>query len=97
MTTKTFSSRTSEANLAYMDALTRSEFGVSYGQYCGSILIDAVRSGESLPRPHANEGASRRATAVERMKAFPLEHRNADVGHMSDEEIKHLIARRYEQ
>ena len=45
------SSRTSESDLAYMDALVRAEFGMSYGQYCGSILIDAIRSGEKLPQP----------------------------------------------
>ncbi len=96
MATKTFSSRTSESNLAYMDALTRTEFGMSYGQYCGSILIDAVRSGEKLPRPQKIDEATRRASAVESMKAFSLKHRNAEIGAMSDDEIKRLIASRYE-
>ena len=91
MATKTFSSRVSEPNLAYMDALVRAEFGMSYGQYCGS-----VRSGEKLPRPRKADEAAQRAAAVENMKAFSLEQRNAEVGGMSDDEIKQLIASRYE-
>ncbi len=96
MATKTFSSRVSESNLAYMDALARTEFGMSYGQYCGSILIDAVRSGEKLPRPRKADEAAQRAAAVENMKAFSLKHRNPEIGGMSDDEIKQLIASRYE-
>lgn len=96
MATKTFSSRVSEPNLAYMDALVRAEFGMSYGQYCGSVLIDAVRSGEKLPRPRKADEAAQRAAAVENMKAFSLERRNAEVGGMSDDEIKQLIVSRYE-
>ena len=96
MATKTFSSRTSESDLAYMDAPVRAEFGMSYGQYCGSILIDAIRSGEKLPQPRKADEAARRASAVESMKAFSLKHRNVEIGSMTDGEIKQLIASRYE-
>lgn len=43
MPTKTFAGRTDEKNLAYMNAVTQAQFGLSYGQYCSSVLIDAVK------------------------------------------------------
>ena len=95
MATKTFSSRADEKRLAYADALTREKFGMSFGQYCGSILLDAVYEGANLPqRPTRGEDA--KAKAIAQMKAFSRLPHNPAIGFMSDDEIKNLIASRYE-
>lgn len=96
MTTKTFSSRVDETVLAYMDALTRQQFGMSYGQYCGSVLIEAIREGAELPRPSSTDEAKRKESAIATMKAFSKRVHDEAVGRMTDEEIKDLIADRYE-
>lgn len=95
MATKTFSSRADEKALAYADAVTREQFGMSFGQYCGSVLIDAVCQGVALPtaNPNAND---KRADAVAKMKALSQRQHDPAVGRMSDDQIKHLIASRYE-
>ena len=49
MATKTFSSRADEASLAYADAMAHERFGISFGQYCGSVLIDAMNLPEKTP------------------------------------------------
>ena len=95
MATKTFSSRADEKRLAFADALTRERFGMSYGQYCGSLLLDAVCDGADLPQPSTRRD-SRKADAVARMKAFSGKPHNPAIGLMSDAEIADLIASRYE-
>ncbi len=95
MATKTFSSRADEKRLAYADSLTRKHFNMSYGQYCGSILLDAICEGMSLPQPSGEE-SSAKTTAIARMKAISQRKHNARIGKMSDQEIKDLIASRYE-
>lgn len=96
MATRTFSSRADETALEYADALTHQQFGMSYGQYCGSVLIEAIRQGAELPRPPQTDETERRKDAVAKMKAFSARAHDETVGHMSDDEIKHLIAGRYE-
>lgn len=96
MATKTFSSRTDEADLAYADAVTREQFGLSFGQYCGSVLIAAIKQGADLPTPASSEIQLKTAAAVDRLKAVATSRHNASVGRMTDAEIKDLIASRYE-
>ncbi len=96
MATKTFSSRVDRDALAYADAMTRREFGMSYGQYCGSVLIDAIRQGESLPRPSRTSETQRKQAAISTLKNFSRQHKNEAVGRLSDAQIKDLIASRYE-
>ena len=96
MATKTFSSRTDEAGLAYADAVTREEFGMSFGQYCGTVLIDAVRQGVELPRPPALDAARRKARAIDAMKSISSLPHDESIGRMSDAQIKSLLASRYE-
>ena len=96
MATKTFSSRTDEANLAFADALTRQEFGMSFGQYCGSVLIEALRQGVKLPEPPAIRPENPKLAAVARIKAIAKKPHTEEVGHLTDEQIKDLLASRYE-
>lgn len=95
MATKAFSSRADEKRLAYADALTREQFGMSFGQYCGSILVDAVYDGSPLPQ-RPTQGGSAKARAVEQMKAFSGLPHDPAIGRISDNEVKSLIASRYE-
>ena len=43
MATKTFSGRADEAKLARADALTQRVFGLSFGQYCATVLLDQLK------------------------------------------------------
>lgn len=95
MATVTFSSRTSSENLAFADAMTRSELGQSFGQYCGSTLIAALREGAALPTPAKGGASTKRASAIAAMKQFAAAPHDSAIGRMSDAEIRDLIAARY--
>ncbi|MBQ9002299.1 MAG: hypothetical protein IJ087_10640 [Eggerthellaceae bacterium] len=95
MATKTFSSRADETSLAYADAMVRERFGMSFGQYCGSVLIDAIRQGAELPEPPRENAAERKAAALSKLKALASLPNDASVGHMTDDQIDDLIASRY--
>ena len=95
MPTTTFAGRASKEDLAFMNALTRQRFGMSFGQYCGSVLIQAVRQGIDLPQPDETATNSRRKAAVAKMKELSDRPGNPRIAHMSDTEIKDLIADRY--
>ena len=96
MATKVFSSRADEGLLAYADALARREFGLSYGQYCGTVLLEAIKRGGRLPQPDLPEESSAKMRAASFLKGFAQRKHNEDIGMMSDEEIRELIASRYE-
>lgn len=96
MATKTFAGRAEEDSLAFMNALTRKQFNMSYGQYCSSVLIAAVKEGVELPSPGSNTVADRRKTAIEKMKDLSKRGGNRHIALMDDAEIKDLIASRYE-
>ena len=96
MATKTFSSRADEAGLAYADALTRREFGMSFGQYCGSVLVEAITQGAELPKLPANHARDAKRNAAERIKGIAERPHDEGVGRMTDQQVKNLIASRYE-
>lgn len=95
MATKVFSSRADEAGLAFADAVARERFGMSFGQYCGSVLVDAVQQGAELPSVPRSEGGSAKERAITKLKAIALRSHDAAVGRMSDAEIDDLLASRY--
>ena len=97
MATKTFSGRGDVGKLAYADALALREYGMSYGQYCGSILLDYVHAEHALPAVStANEIREQRAAALARMREMSERLRGSKLAQMSDEDMKRLIAGRYE-
>ena len=87
MATRTFSSRADEEQLAFADALSRREYGMSYGQYCGT---------GSLPRPAQAEEDARKKAAASLIRGFSAHVRNPEVARLSDEGIRELIASRYD-
>ncbi len=95
MPTKTFSSRADERDLAYAEAITREKFGMSFGQYCGSVLLNAVRQGVDLPAPVSKEDA-KRFEAFETIRSFSQRKHDPAIGNLSDEQIRELIGSRYE-
>lgn len=95
MTTKTFSSRADSEKLAYADAVARQQFGMSFGQYCGSLLVDAVQQGIELPEPNAQSPDSVKADAVARIKSIATSSYDEDSGSSSSRGIRDLFARRY--
>ncbi|MDO4289621.1 MAG: hypothetical protein Q4C41_00130 [Eggerthellaceae bacterium] len=95
MATKTFSSRADEKSLAFADALARQGYGMSFGQYCGTVLLDVIERTGKLPQLDAAcDERKRQAASV--IKGFSARVRHAEVGRMSDAEIRELIASRYE-
>ena len=95
MATKVFSSRADAGGLAYADAVARERFGMSFGQYCGSVLVEAVRQGAELPSVPQPDGGSAKARAIASIKAIASRPHDAAVGRMTDEEIDDLLASRY--
>ena len=96
MATKTFSSRADATGLAYAEAVARKEFGMSFGQYCGTVLVEAVNSGTELPRPPIDCAENPRKAAIARIKGIAAHAHDAEIGRMSDSQIKDLLASRYE-
>ena len=95
MATKTFSSGAESEALAYADSITREKFGMSFGQYCGSLLLEAVSQGAELPYPPLHP-KDRKTRAIDTLKAFPNRPHNTSTGTMTNEQIDELIASRYE-
>ena len=96
MATKTFSSRADAEGLAFADAVAREQFGMSFGQYCGSVLVEAVRQGAALPRTPESGEAARRQAAIHSIKSIAARPHDARIGQLSDAQIKDLLASRYE-
>lgn len=96
MATKVFSSRADEGLLSYADALARQEFGLSYGQYCGTVLLEAIKRGGRLPQIDGSQKSDLKVRAASFLKGFAQRKHDARVGDMSDGEIRDLIASRYE-
>lgn len=96
MATRTFSSRADEEQLSFADALSRREYGMSYGQYCGTVLLSSIEATGSLPRPAKNAEDERKKAAASLIKGFSAQARNPEVARLSDEGIRELIASRYD-
>ena len=94
MATKTFSGRAEEKDLLFADALTHEQLGMSFGTYCATELIGALRQGATLPRAE-DDALSRRRSAIARMKQLGSLPHDPAIGRMSDRDIKDLIASRY--
>ena len=94
MPTKTFSSRVDAADLAFAETVTRSQFGMSFGQYCGSVLIEAIKEGVELPA-RDNAASKARADAIAGIKSIADLPHDPEIAQMSDQQIKSLITGRY--
>ncbi len=95
MATRTFSSRAEEGALAFADALARQEYGLSYGQYCGTVLLDIIEQSGQMPKLMTRNAAEQKERAAAFIKGFASRGRNTAVGELSDEDIRDLIASRY--
>ena len=95
MSTKTFSGRVDSEALAFADALARRDFGLSFGQYCGTVLLESICSSGAMPSlPRQERPEKDRAAAV--IKGFAARGRNREIGRLTDSEVRDLIASRYE-
>lgn len=96
MTTRTFSGRVDEGLLAFADSVAKREYGLSFGQYCGTVLLDAVKRTGKMPDVSAKGDLSSKAEAASFIKSFSSRARHPEIGKLSDSEIKELIASRYD-
>ena len=94
MTTKTFSSRVDAEKLAYADAMARQRFGMSFGQYCGSVLIDAIREGTDLPEPDKQQRNDVKADAIARIKSIASLSFDAESSNSSSRPTRNPFSRR---
>jgi len=92
--TKTFSARADETRLALADSIARKSFGLSYAQYCGSVLLDMVCEQNALPT-FALKCEHSKVRALDEIKDFSKAHHNERIAAMSDAELKEMIASRY--
>lgn len=63
MATKTFSCRADAEKLAYADALAKKEYGMSFGQYCGTVLLNGIEQTGELPRYKNKDEFARKKTS----------------------------------
>ncbi len=97
MATKTFSSRVDESKLSFADALTRKEYGISFGQFCGTVLVDAIERSGCLPDLKPSQAScSKKEHAISYIKGFSAKAKDFDIARLSDDEMKDLVASRYE-
>lgn len=94
MATRTFSGRVDENALAFADALARRDYGLSFGQYCGTILLDSIQATGSMPS--LSSPSPSRSDAASFIKGFAARTRHPEIGRMSDAEVLDMIASRYE-
>ena len=96
MKTKTFSGRADAEKLAFADSLTRQTLGISFGQYCSAVLLDAVFREAKLPQFGEPPSSDAKAAAVEKLKSMSESFHNEQIGAMTDAELREMIASRYE-
>lgn len=96
MATKTFSSRAEEGSLAFADALARREYGLSFGQYCGTVLLNAIERTGSMPQLECQEERPGKKRAAGIIKGFAARAVDPAIGRMLDGEIRDMVASRYE-
>ena len=95
MGTRTFSSRANEGALAFADGLARQEYGLSYGQYCGTVLLDAIERTGKMPDLAVEGPVDQKKRAASFIKGFASRVRNPEIAKLSDGEVRDLIAGRY--
>lgn len=96
MATKTISSRVDEDQLTFAESLTRQAYGQSFGQYIASTLIPEIELSGHLPEFDHVDRDNKQNQALEFIRTFPDTVRDLEIGLMTDEEIKDLVASRYE-
>ncbi len=96
MATRTFSCRADEQSLAFADALARQEYGLSFGQYCGSVLLSYIDSTGRMPSLQAKALGQSKVEAASFIKGFASCATDPHIGRMSDAQLRDLVASRYE-
>lgn len=93
MSTKTFSGRADAEKILLADTLARQEYGLSFGQYCSGVLVDYICETGSLPDTRVR---SKKKGGVATMLGLTKKYQGSDMARLSDQEIRDLIASRYE-
>ena len=96
MQTKTFSGRADVEKLSFADALTEREYGISYGQFCSSVLLDHIHTQHALPEiDFTSSEAEQRAVALKRLREMKTRLEGSSLATATSEELKQRIAGRY--
>ena len=84
MATKTFSGRADAEKILLADALAR---------YCSGVLVDYICETGALPDTRVH---SKKKGGVAMMLSLAKKHQGSDIARLSDQEIRDLVASRYE-
>lgn len=96
MATKTFSGRANADELAYADSIARTQYGISFGQYCSGILLRAIQQTGKLPDLGNSMPQPQKEKALNVIKGFSQHATRPEVASLNESQIKDLIAGKYE-
>lgn len=96
MPTKVFSGRADAYALEQADAIIQHEFGMSFGQYCATMLLPFISETGEVPHIEDADRNKKRKEALEYLKNLTPEHLiHPEIATYTDEQLKELIASRY--
>lgn len=91
MSTKTFSGRADESKLAFADALTQQQLGVSFGKYCSDTLLETIYRNAALPNLDKLSVFSSKEAAVNKLKTLSENFHSERIANLTDSEIRTQI------
>lgn len=91
MTTTTFSGQADAYTLEVAEEVVCRERIMPPGHCCSDEIVGSARSMDGLPPTEASQPEP---NGIETMKALAHKHADSAVSHMSDEEIRELMAAR---
>lgn len=96
MATRTFSGRADDSALAFADAIAQRDFGLSFGQYCSTVLLDSIQQTGCMPSLSNSTDDKAKSQAASFIKNFHLHASHPEIARLSDEQTRDLIGSRYE-
>ena len=98
METAVMSARCDKHKLEFADKLAQKQYGVSFAKYCGTVVLDQAFDKKSLPKSEKTKTDQQQKDHENLMRSIREIGENTkhpEIGEMSGDEIKDLIASRY--
>ena len=97
MATQVFSARADADKLKYADNIARRECGMSFAQYCGTVVLNYVCERRHLPVSKEKmkaEEIERKKKALRDIQEIAESLRGTDAENLTDEQVKWMIRSR---
>ena len=97
MATQVFSARADADKLKYADNIARRECGMSFAQYCGTVVLNNVCERRHLPVSKEKmkaEEIERKKKALRDIQEIAESLRGTDAENLTDEQVKWMIRNR---